>query len=188
MHFKIDEDLKVVNKEIILNILEAQRPKEFETIKEIEFKIRKLTTQKDWLLELRLGWEIEKEVFLKKNNSLVLNIQELEAKKKELKGNSIENKLDVMLELIGSLSVSYKLANYELKSVILKNLMLELFIDNKKELSYAENSLLNSLKLLQNTSKNIMEAPDKVVSELYNNINKLDLDDLKWLLEIVKQF
>ncbi|GEM_PF-1966988 len=84
-----------------------------------------------------------------------------------------------MLELIGSLSVSYKLANYELKSVILKNLMLELFIDNKKELSYAENSLLNSLKLLQNTSKNIMEAPDKVVSELYNNINKLDLDDLK---------
>ena len=66
--------------------------------------------------------------------------------------------------------------------------MLELFIDNKKELSYAENSLLNSLKLLQNTSKNIMEAPDKVVSELYNNINKLDLDDLKWLLEIVKQF
>jgi len=188
MHFKIDEDLKVVNKEIILNILEAQKPKDFETIKEIEFKIRKLTTQKDWLLELRLGWEIEKEVFLKKNNSLVLNIQELEAKKKELKGNSIENKLDVMLELIGSLSVSYKLANYELKSVILKNLMLELFIDNKKELSYAENSLLNSLKLLQNTSKNIMEAPDKVVSELYNNINKLDLDDLKWLLEIVKQF
>ena len=84
-----------------------------------------------------------------------------------------------MLELIGSLSVSYKLANYELKSVILKNLMLELFIDNKKELSYAENSLLNSLKLLQNTSKNVMEAPDKVVSELYNNINKLDLDDLK---------
>ena len=47
MHFKIDEDLKVVNKEIILNILEAQRPKDFETIKEIEFKIRKLTTQKD---------------------------------------------------------------------------------------------------------------------------------------------
>jgi len=64
--FKIDDDFKIYNKEMILEILEAQRPKDFETIKEIEFKIRKLTTQKDWLLELRLEWEINKKTFTEK--------------------------------------------------------------------------------------------------------------------------
>jgi hypothetical protein len=32
---------------MIIEILEDQRPSDFETIKEIDFKIRKLTTQKD---------------------------------------------------------------------------------------------------------------------------------------------
>jgi hypothetical protein len=84
-----------------------------------------------------------------------------------------------MLELIESLSTSYKLANNELKTVILKNLMLELYVDNKKELSYADNSLLNSLIMLQNTQKNVMEVPHIALCELYNNITKFKLEDLK---------
>ncbi len=185
-NFKIDDDFKIYHKEIILEILEAQKPKDFETIKEIEFKIRKLITQKDWLLELRLEWEIDKKIFTEKSNNIILTIQDLEFKKKELKRNSIEDKLTVMLELIESLSTSYKLANNELKTVILKNLMLELFVNSKKELSYAENSLLFTLKSVQNTSKNVMEVPHIAVSELYDNIIKHDLDDLKLFLSIVK--
>ncbi|MBT3729438.1 hypothetical protein HOG27_05360 [bacterium] len=50
----MDEDFKKLNKEIILEILENQKPKDFETIKEIEYKIKKLSKQKDSLLELRL--------------------------------------------------------------------------------------------------------------------------------------
>ena len=158
-HFKIDDDFKIYNKEMILEILEAQRPKDFETIKEIEFKIRKLTTQKDWLLELRLEWEIDKKTFTEKSNAIVLTIQDLEANKKELKRNSIEDKLTIMLELIESLATSYKLANNELKTVILKNLMLELFVNSKKELSYADNSLFFTLKSVQNMQKNSLEVP-----------------------------
>jgi hypothetical protein len=84
-----------------------------------------------------------------------------------------------MLELIESLATSYKLANNELKTVILKNLMLELFVNTKKELSYADNSLFFTLKSVQNMQKNSLEVPHIAVSELYNNIFKFDLDDLK---------
>ena len=56
--------------------------------------------------------------------------------------------------------------------------MFELFINNKKELSYAENSLLNSLFMLQNMKKNVMEVPEVDVSELFENIRKINIDDV----------
>ena len=158
-NFKIDEDFKSLNKEIILEILEKEKPKDFNNIKEIKSKINKLNTKKDSLLELRLEWEIDKETYLSKINDIIFEINELDSKKNELKNNSIEEKIKIMFELIENLSQSYKTANYELKSVILKNLMFELFINSKKELSYAENSLFNSLKMLNITQKNVMEVP-----------------------------
>jgi len=151
--FKMDEDFKKLNKEIILEILENQKPKDFETIKEIEYKIKKLSKQKDSLLELRLEWEIDKEVYQSKSNNIVLTIEDLESQKKEIKNSNIKEKLELMFELVDNLSTSYKLADDELKTVILKNLMFELFVNSKKELSYAENSLFNSLKLLNITQK-----------------------------------
>jgi hypothetical protein len=57
--------------------------------------------------------------------------------------------------------------------------MLELFVNSKQELFYADNSLFFTLKSLQNMQKNVMEVPYIAVIELYNNINKFDLDNLK---------
>lgn len=164
-HLEFDENFKVINKEIIITILENQKPKDYETIKEIDFKIKKFKEQKDKLLDLRIDWEIEKDVYTKKSNDLVLQIEDLENNKSELKKNNLKEKIDIMFELLESLSVKYKQADWEWKSIILKNLMFELFIDNKKELSYAEDSLLNSLILLQNTSKDVMEVPSGLEPE-----------------------
>ena len=122
-------------------------------------KINKLREQKDKLLDLRIEWEIEKEVYTNKSNDIVLRIEDLEAKKYELKNDNTKEKIKIMFELLENLSQSYKKADSEWKTVILKNLMFELFINNKKELSYAENSLLNSLFMLQNMKKNVMEVP-----------------------------
>lgn len=158
-NLKIDDDFKKLNKEIILEILEKQKPKDFETIKGIDFKIKKLSNQKDSLLELRLEWEIDKEIYKTKSNNIIFKIEELETEKSELKNNNLKEKINIMFELLENLSISYNQANNELKTVILKNLMFELFVNSKKELSYAENSLFNCLKLLQNTSKNVMEVP-----------------------------
>ena len=160
--FEMDKKFKDLNKEIILEILENQKPKDFETIKEINLKIKKLLEQKEKLLDLRIEWEINKNIYLEKNNDIIFKIADLETKKNELKNNNIKEKLNLMFELVENLYISYNLANDELKSIILKNLMFELFINNKKELSYAENSLLNSLKILQNIQKNIMEVPSGI--------------------------
>lgn len=160
-NLELDEDFKIFNKEIILEIFESQKPKDDETIKEIEFKIRKLKDQKDKLLDLRIEWEIEKDIFTQKSNDIVLKIEDLEIQKNELKSNNIKEKVEVLFELIENLSKSYKRANSEFKSVILKNLMFELFVNNKKELSYAENSLLNSLISLQFYQKNVLEVPTR---------------------------
>jgi len=158
-NFKLDENFKEFNKEIMIEILTSKQPKDSDTIKQIDFKIKKLSTQKESLLELRLEWEIDKEVYTKKSNELVLRLEELENEKNELKNNNMEEKISLMFELIENLSGSYNRANSEWKTVILKNLMFELFINSKKELSYADNSLLKSLFMLQNMKKNVLEVP-----------------------------
>jgi hypothetical protein len=53
-----------------------------------------------------------------------------------------------MLELAGSLYKSYLRANLEWKVYIIKTLMLELLIDNKKSFTIRKTHLLQSSKLL----------------------------------------
>jgi hypothetical protein len=118
--------------------------------------------KKESLLDLRLEWEIDKTIYTEKSNDLVFKVEELENEKIELKNNNVEEKLNLILELNESLSTKYKAANNELKSVILKNLFLELFVNSKKELSYAENSLFNCLKLLNFRPKSKMEVPTRL--------------------------
>lgn len=77
----------------------------------------------------------------------------------EFINTNIEEKLKLILELNANLYTSYKSASNEKKSLILKNLFLELFIDSKKELSYTENSLYNCLKLLNFNQNSKMEVP-----------------------------
>ncbi len=134
---KLDNNFKALNKKIILEIFENQKYKNYDNLKEIDFEIKKLKKQKDKLLDLRIEWEIEKNIYIEKNNNIVLKIKNLENSKKEIENNNIKEKLNLILELLENLCASYKKANNEWKSVILKNLILELFINNKKELSYA---------------------------------------------------
>ncbi len=155
---EFNDEFKKLNEKIILDILEKWENKNTKNCKEIDSKIKKLREKKDKLLDLRIGWEIEKEIYTEKNNSIVLEIEELESRKKELENNNIKEKLKIFLELLENLTESYKRVNEEWKSIIIKNLILELFINNKKELSYAENSLLNSLFLLKKLYNYNMEV------------------------------
>lgn len=64
--------------------------------------------------------------------------------------------------------------------------MFELSVNTKKELSYAENSLLNSLILLQNMGKNVLEVPESRLFEVFERVNQFDLDYLKWVLRMLR--
>lgn len=67
-----------------------------------------------------------------------------------------------MFELWETLYESYKQGDYEFKSVFLKNIMFELCVENKKELSYADNSLYSCLKMLQKYDFSVLEVPPGV--------------------------
>ena len=186
VHF--NKNFKELNTEIILARLEQQKPKNFETIKKIDYKIRIAKEQKENLLDLRLDGEIDKKVFNEKNNDLLIKLEDLEYDKKELKENSLDWKISLFLDLKESLYTSYDLANNEFKSVILKKLFLELFINNKKELTYAENSLFKTLILLQNTQKNVMEVQTTHLSVIAERIAKTHLNELKDICKMLKTF
>ena len=76
---------KELNKEIIIEILTSQQPKDSDTIKQIDFKIKKLSTQKESLLELRLEWEIDKDVYTNKSNEPSFKIRGVRKWKKRTK-------------------------------------------------------------------------------------------------------
>jgi hypothetical protein len=53
-----------------------------------------------------------------------------------------------MIELSKSLCQAYKASDKYRRAMILKNVMIELLVDNKKELSIAENELFSVVKYL----------------------------------------
>ena len=156
---QMNHEFKKLNKEIIMEVLKNKETLGNESFKKIDYKIRKLVSQKEKLLDLRLEWEIDKEVYIEKSNFITESIKRLEEEKKWLNNGSLEKKIVIMFELLENLYWSYKRADNKSKAVILKNLVFELFVNSKKELSYADNSLLNCLICLQNVSKNQMEVP-----------------------------
>ena len=112
---------------------------------------------------MRLEWEIDKDIYNKKINSINIEIENLKSIKDDFKYNNKNlDKINFMSELIEKLYLSYKLADENKKSIILKNLISELFINSKKELSYAENSLINLLKMFNFSFKNKMEVPSGI--------------------------
>lgn len=100
------------------------------------------------LLNLRLDLEIDKDTYNQKNNEIVLEIEELKIRKNKIKNRNDEEKIALGVELGSSLYESYNGGNNEYKGGYLKKLMVELSLDNKKELTYAENSYLNFVKFL----------------------------------------
>lgn len=85
---------------------------------------------------------------MEKTNDIVLKINDLDEQKNKIKNRKDEEKILKNIELACSLYNTYKQANNEFKVAYLRKLFIELFIDNKKELSYAENSLLKLVKFL----------------------------------------
>lgn len=110
-----------------------------------------MRNKQDKLLDMQLENTISKEKYVEKNNELEDKIQDLEYQKKSQQNEDFEEKTKIMLELAGSLYQSYNIASNETKTQIIKKLMLELFIDNKKELRVEESPIFQSSKMLLNS-------------------------------------
>ncbi|MCD5384418.1 MAG: hypothetical protein LRZ97_00710, partial [Candidatus Pacebacteria bacterium] len=99
---------------------------------------------------------------MERKNDFVRQIALLEGQKSELGKDDLEEKIKQVFELSVDLCGKYKRADEQGKSVLLQNIMFELLVKNKKELSYGDNSVYSCLKMLQKHDFSNLEVPPGV--------------------------
>ena len=141
--YKINWEFKELNKKMAFKILEQSKPDIINKKKAILSKIKKLENKKQNLLDLRLEWEIDKDIYNEKLNHIVFEINHLESEKTKLSSKKDELLISKSVELGCDLYESYNQGIDHVKHGCLKNVGVELFLNTKKELSLADNSFLN---------------------------------------------
>lgn len=144
----IDPRLKKIDKEIIFELLKQKHSEQAVNIINYEAQIEKLKIKQSKLLDMQLEDTISKEVYLEKNNTIEEEIQSLQAQKTTRKNDDFEAKTQIMIELAGSLYSSYYELENSWKAQLMKKLLIELSVDNKKELHIGESPLMKSSKML----------------------------------------
>lgn len=146
-NYQMDEKFKEFNKEFALDLLEKWIIKKDDS-KNIEKELRNLEFKKSNLLELRLDWDIDKKTYDIKFNEIINKINSLNDEKSKINNRKDKEKILKTIELACSLYESYKQGNDTYKTDSIRKLTIELSIDNKKELTIAENSLLKLVKFV----------------------------------------
>gem|GEM_PF-1779182 len=85
---------------------------------------------------------------MKKNNQYESDIQDLKEKNNSKNEDDFEAKTKILFELIKSPYLTYKKASKEIKTLIIKNYLFELFINNKKDLVIEESPMFKGLRYL----------------------------------------
>ena len=125
--------------------------------KEIKNKLtkesEKLEKEKKELIKMRRNWELTTEEFLDEKNILTNNIIEIhnEIQKAHLHDDNILEDMNNRLELLVSLSQSWKAYTEHQKVHFISNMCLELFVSKEKSLYIREKSLYKAIKF-QNLS------------------------------------
>lgn len=100
-------------------------------------------------MNVRLDGKIDDEIYMEKLNEITNDIFALEESKNMYRNQEgIERLYEKMIELSKSLHQAYKVGDKYRRALILKNVMIELLVDNKKELYVAENELFSVIKCL----------------------------------------
>jgi hypothetical protein len=144
----MDRTFKEFNKKKAFELLDRWIPEEQEKLKAIKTQITKLKSKKTNLIDLRLEWEIDKNIYNERLNSITFEINSLENQEKEISNRKDIKKIKDGVELACSLYESYKLKDFDEKSEWLRNNKVELFLDTKKELSIGNNSFLSFINFL----------------------------------------
>lgn len=109
-----------------------------------------MKVKKTRILDLFCDEKISDESYKQKTNEVEFDILKSEKALKDI--SELDNQILVdskkMLQLLLTLSDKRKTADYVRKGIILKTIMFQLFVDNKKQLFYQENELFEIIKFL----------------------------------------
>lgn len=143
-----NENLLDIQKDMIIELLKQEEEKYLLEKIDYNSEIKKIEKKQEDLLDMKLDWKVSEELYLSKFNKFESEIFDLKSKNKQEKKDDFIAKTQILFELLKSPYLSYKNANDEVKTLIIKNFVFELFIDNKKDLHIAENPLFKGLKYL----------------------------------------
>lgn len=137
----------LLNKKIILDMIKNRESSNIWKIEELDKQIASLNKRKSELLDMRLDGKVSDEIYTQKLNDITNDICWLEESKNNFRNQEgIAELYEKMIELSGSLYEAYKAGDIHRRALILKNTMIELLVDNKKELHPQENELFLAVK------------------------------------------
>jgi len=172
-----------VDKQCVYELVKESEMESSSEIGNIDKQIQSLKIKQEKLLDMKLDEVIDERTYLFKHNQLENEIKDFLEQKIRLKKDSFLVKTQLLLELVGSLYRAYFRRNEDGKVYIIRNLMLELFINNKKELQIAETPLFESSKLL----KIAFGTPLNIDIRTYKEkLSIIDLVTLKEFCEFIK--
>ena len=171
-----DWNWKSFDKKLVESYVEKFELNNWNELLNIDKQIETLREKQEKLLDLKLDDVIDENKYILKHNQLESEIKEYLDQKFRLKNENFRRKTQIMLELAENLYTSYISLEKNGKIYIIKKLMLELFINNKKELQIVENPLFETLKFL----KIIYGSPTESNIRTFKlKLSMIDLEDLK---------
>ncbi len=143
-------ELAKQNIKIIQNILIKSHKHSNKHVDSLEGSVQTIRQRQSTLLDMRLDGKIADEIYFQKNDDLTTQLDNIKRRQASLhqEKEKIEEKLTKMIELSLSLSEAYKAGTRELKSLLLKHILIELLVDREKQLHPKENELFSLLKNL----------------------------------------
>ncbi len=146
--FDIDwAKFEALNGAIIRDIIKNMDSGNAERTEEISRKIGQIEKRKSVLLDLRLDGSIEESEYRDKLKGMNEELVELrKASEKTFSGKDFEKTFEELIELSKSLYQSYLRGDNLRRAELLKNAIIELRVNDKKELVFKENELFSALK------------------------------------------
>lgn len=180
-----NEMIESINKNIISNLIKNEENEYWAEIINIDKQVKLLKVKQEKLLDMKLDELIDEKIYLLKHNQLENEIKDYFEQKLNIEKENFSAKTQLMFELMKSLYTSYSNSSKEWKAYIIKKLMFELSIDNKKRLQIAENWLFKSLKSLKVTFGGAKEFD---IRTFKTNLSMVELEELREFYSFVKSW
>ena len=176
---------QLIDKNIILNLIKQEENEYWFEVLNIDKQVKILKAKQEKLLDMKLDELIDERTYLLKYNLLENQIKDCFEQKLSIEKENFSAKSQIMFELLKSLYTSYSKSSKEWKAYIIRKLMFELFIDNKKRLHIAENQLFENLKNLKIAFGGTKEFDVRIYKE---NLSRIDLEELREFYKFVKSW
>lgn len=121
-------------------VIDFEKNEMLESIKLIdglERQKKTLLAKREWLFDMRIGWEITREDYARKNNEIQMMIVDIEEEIREAQkmDDDLKEKLDILVELLEMLSDKGKIRLRQNQVSIFSSLVVELIVYPEKELA-----------------------------------------------------